>query len=180
MVSVRNSYSCNMMLQLQHDALWKCIWSSLGCRYRVIDCIQEVTEGKRGVQYMIADMGTLDKPKEIGVHSKRVPRFVLPDSHERHISLPSGACKDRSKMRPDMMMVEMTEFEQKLYFPHNTNNTRLPSLPAKLPNGKARQVTIVAGGYCSDVSYMEKLREKQRQHAALEEAWQTYGYEVSH
>ena len=51
-------------------------------------------------------------------------------------------------------------------------------MPAKLPNGKARQVTIVEGGYCSDVSYMEKLREKQQQHAALEGALRTYGYEV--
>ena len=76
------------------------------------------------------------------------------------------------------MMVELAEAEQKLYLPHNANNTRLPTLPAKLPNGKARQVTVVEGGYCSDVPYMEKLREKQQQHAALERALMTYGHEV--
>ena len=51
-------------------------------------------------------------------------------------------------------------------------------LAYKLPNGKARQVTIVEGGSCSDVSYVEKLREKQQQHAPLEEALRTYSYEV--
>ena len=81
-------------------------------------------------------------------------------------------------MRPDLMLVELTEAEQTLYLPHNANNTRLPTVPAKLPNGKGRQITIVEGGYCSDLSYMEKLREKQQQHAALEGALRTYGHEV--
>ena len=35
------------------------------------------------------------------------------------------------------------------------------------------------GGYCSDVSYLEKVREKGQQHAKLEEALRLYGYNVN-
>ena len=35
------------------------------------------------------------------------------------------------------------------------------------------------GGYCSDVSYLEKVREKGQHHAKLEEALRLYGYNVT-
>ena len=35
---------------------------------------------------------------------------------------------------------------------------------------------IVEGGYCSDVSYLEKAKEKGQRHANLEEALRLYGY----
>ena len=38
---------------------------------------------------------------------------------------------------------------------------------------------IVEGGYCSDVSYLEKVKEKGQQHARLEEALRLYGYDVT-
>ena len=40
-------------------------------------------------------------------------------------------------------------------------------------------VTIVEGGYCSDVSYLEKVKEKGQQHAKLEEALRLYGYNAT-
>ena len=43
-----------------------------------------------------------------------------------------------------------------------------------MPNGKARKVTIVEGGYCSNVSYLEKVKQKGQQHAKLEEALRLY------
>ena len=70
--------------------------------------------------------------------------------------------------------------EQHTYLPHDTDTgSTLPNLPATMPNGRARRVTIVEGGYCSDVSYLEKVREKGQQHAKLEKALRLYGYHVT-
>ena len=86
----------------------------------------------------------------------------------------------QNKMWPDMMIVEMTDTEQHTYLPRDTDTgSTLPNLPATMPNGRARRVTIVEGGYCSDVSYLEKVNEKGQQHAKLEEALRLYGYNVT-
>ena len=70
--------------------------------------------------------------------------------------------------------------EQRTYLLHDTDTgSRLPNLQRTMPNGKARKVTIVEGGYCSDVSYLEKVKEKGQQHARLEEALRLYGYDVT-
>ena len=151
--------------------------------------IKEFTKGSKGSHYLIADVGTVDTLKNIGVHSKRIPDFVLPDAHIQHTTRNVPSCSNhstcrmddvRKKMRPDMMIVEMTDTEQQTYLPHDTNTgSRLPNLQRTMPNGKARKVTIVEGGYCSDVSYLEKVKEKGQQHAKLEEALRLYGYDVT-
>ena len=45
---------------------------------------KEFTKGAKGSHYEIADVGTADTIKDIGVHSKPVPKFVLPDFHIQH------------------------------------------------------------------------------------------------
>ena len=80
------------------------------------------------------------------------------------------------------MIVEMADTEQHTYLPRDTDTGyTLPNLPATMPNGRARRVTIAEGGYvyCSDVSYLEKVREKGQQHAKLEEALRLYGYNIT-
>ena len=46
--------------------------------------IKGFTKGTKGNQYLIADVGTTGTLKDIGVPSKRVPKFVLPDSCIQH------------------------------------------------------------------------------------------------
>ena len=46
--------------------------------------IKEFTKGAKGSHYLIASVGTVDTLKYIGVHSKRVRKFVLPESHIQH------------------------------------------------------------------------------------------------
>ena len=152
--------------------------------------IKEFTKGSKGSHYLIADVGTVDTLKDLGVHSKRVPKFMLPDSHIQHTTQNTEPCninnhstcrigEARKRMRPDMMIVELTDTEQHTYLPHDTDTgSRLPNLQPTMPSGKARKVTIVEGGYCSDVSYLEKVKEKGQQHAKLEEALRLYGYDV--
>ena len=48
-----------------------------------------------------------------------------------------------------------------------------------MPNGTARRIWIVEGGYCSDTRYEDKLKEKESQHQALQEALEDYGYKVA-
>ena len=36
-----------------------------------------------------------------------------------------------------------------------------------MPKGKAREVSIVEGGHCSDTRYLAKLAEREAQHTAL-------------
>ena len=48
-----------------------------------------------------------------------------------------------------------------------------------MPNGRARRIWIVEGGYCLDTRHEEKLQEKEAQHTALEVALKMYGDDVT-
>jgi len=151
--------------------------------------IQAFTKGQCGRHYLIADVGKIEGLKDMGVHSKRVPTFVLPDRclQARGLDptvgrgfLQRGAADTRSKMRPDMMIVEMTAAEQQQYLRHDDNSgSRLTPLTPVMPNGNPRSIKIVEGGYCPDTRYEEKLQEKEAQHKALKEALKDYGYNVT-
>jgi len=91
-----------------------------------------------------------------------------------------GAADTRSKMRPDMMIVEMTAAEQQQYLRHDDNSgSRLTPLTPVMPNGNPRSIRIAEAGYCPDTRYEENLQEKEAQHTALEEALKDYGYNVT-
>ena len=118
-------------------------------------------------RFLIADVGTVNTIKNIGVHSKQIPKFVLPDAHIQHTTQNIASCSNdltcrigdtRMKMRPDMMIVEMTYTEQHTNIPHDTDTgPRLPNLQRPILKSKARTVTIVKRDYCSDVSFLEKV-----------------------
>ncbi|DBA96919.1 TPA: hypothetical protein ACH3X3_013075 [Trebouxia sp. C0006] len=98
----------------------------------------------------------------------------------RGIRADGGAADTGNKMRPDMMIVEMTTSEQQQYLRHDDNSgSRMTPLTPMMPNGNPRSIKIVEGGYCSDTRYEEKLQEKGAQHKALEEALKDYGYNVT-
>ena len=150
--------------------------------------ISAMIKGSQGGNYIIADVGQEDTLKELGVHSKRIPSYVLPDCNPiaRHEEIDSYTndlpCRDlnRNKMRPDVMIVEMTKEERERYIPHNKPSEQpLPSLPYTLPNGRTRKIFIMEAGYCNDTRYLEKLRDKEIRHSALESALKTIGYDVT-
>lgn len=102
-----------------------------------------VTKGNQGNHSFIADVGTADKLKAVEVH-KRVPTLVLLDSHLPTESPCPDACRSclacraddtrNNKMRPDMMVAELTEPEQRQYLPYNNRTRRqLACLPATMP-----------------------------------------------
>jgi len=129
--------------------------------------IQAFTKGQCGSHCLIADVGKIAGLKDIGVHSKRVPAFVLPgrllqarglDPTVGRGFLQRGAADTRSKMRPDMMIVEMTMAEQQQYLRHDdSSGSNLTALTPLMPDGNPRSIKIVEGGYCPDTRYEEKL-----------------------
>ena len=82
-----------------------------------------------------------------------------------------------SKMRPDMMVAEMTATELSIYFPQaveTVTGAELPKLLATMSNWAAMKVTIDEGGYCSNASYLGKFKEIRQQHTALQDTGKAY------
>ena len=100
--------------------------------------VKEFTKGPKGSHYLIADVGTVDALKDIGVYSKRITRFVitrfvLPNSHIQYTTQNTASCNthstckgdnSRKKMRPDMLIFELTDTERHTYLPHDTDCNR--------------------------------------------------------
>ena len=150
--------------------------------------VQTFTRSKHGIFYLIADVGREEGLKELGVHSKRVPSYVLPDEYLQKLGVDLLACRSllqreeagcRSKMRPDLMIVEMTTAEQKIYLQQDNRSGRnVHALFPQMPNGGPRRIWIVEGGYCSDTRYTDILQENKAQHQVLQAALRNYGYTV--
>jgi len=148
--------------------------------HRII--INAINKGRKGsfLSNNIADVGTAATLGNLGVHHKRIPKWVLPNNMlALHTTDPEGL---RTKLRPDIMMVELQEHEQSIYqraagsTPHNL----LPSsvIDPRLGRGRQRKIWIVEGGYCADTRYAEKVAEKNEQHEKLVGMLKMYGYDV--
>ena len=141
--------------------------------------LKQVLNGKHGAHYVIADVGTLEGLKQLGVHNKRIPSFVLQDD-----TLPAqDTCNctqeqtgthERDKLRPDIMLVELTDIERKAHM----TGEEMPLLNATMQNNRPRKVWIVEGGYCTDTRYSDKYRRKEIQHEHLKTLLQARGFEV--
>ena len=146
--------------------------------HRII--INAVNKGKKGSCLIIADVGTAATLGNLGVHHKRIPKWVLPNSM---LALHSADPDEmRTKLRPDIMMVELQEHEQSIYqrAASTTNHRVLPSsvIDSWLGCGRQRKIWIVEGGYCADTRYVEKMAEKNEQHEKLVDMLKMYGYDV--
>lgn len=80
----------------------------------------------------------------------------------------------RNKLRPEVMIVEMSAVEYEQYMQHATKAQLCP----QMPDGKPRNVWVAEAGYCSDTMCEDKLKEKQLQHKRLQEALSACGYAV--
>lgn len=66
-----------------------------------------------------------------------------------------------------MRMLEMTVTGKHL-IPATPHRRWIQAARPTMTSGKARKTAIVEGGYCNDVSCLEKVKEKGQQHAKLE------------
>ena len=124
--------------------------------------LKAINVGDHGSYYMIADIGSAQNTKDLGVHAKRVPTWILPETGEH-------------RSRPDIMLVEMTTETLNACLSHNNP----PDLSANIGD-KQRKIWIVEGGYCGDTRMPEKVTEKQNQHACLVERLEERGYAVKY
>ena len=145
--------------------------------------IKEVMKGQSGSHFIIADVGQLEGLRQLGVHSKRIPEFVLHDrnlpqsymaAQNRNVTSDNGPEQIRNKLKPDLMIVEMSAIEHEQHMQHAT----MAQLSPQMLDGKPRKVWVAEAGYCSDTMYEDKLKEKELQHKRLQEALSAYGYEV--
>jgi len=145
--------------------------------------IKEVMKGQSGSHFIIADVGQLEGLRQLGVHGKRIPEFVLNDrslpqsytaAQDRNVASDNDPEQIRNKLRPDLMIVEMSAIEHEQYMQHAT----MAQLCPQMLDGKPRKVWVAEAGYCSDTMYEDKLKEKELQHRRLQQALSAYGYEV--
>lgn len=141
--------------------------------------IKEIMKGHLGSHYIIADVGHLEGLRQLGVHSKGIPEFVLPNEFLPQTGMEPDLAvdtnKSRDKLRPDVMIVETTIAEGL----RQSNSFETTPLPPQMPDGKPRRVWIVEGGYCADTRYEGKLQEKEQQHKRLQKVVTAYGYKVT-
>ena len=149
-----------------------------------------INKGKMGSFLVIADVGKSETLRPIGVHHKRIPDWVLPDSvmATAHEDVQAA----RGKMRPDIMIVELDtrngpegELDY-LQGPISTDRCPLPpTIKEKRSLGcfrfemveRPRKIWLLEGGYCADTKVQDKIDEKMQQHDELKKLLMQYGYE---
>ena len=82
----------------------------------------------------------------------------------------------RNKLRPDIMLVELTREEQATYRNGNSQHSEERVLSTNIGD-KRRKIWILEGGYCSDTKYERKNAQKLQQHQTLHHMLTQHGYE---
>ena len=146
--------------------------------HRII--INAINKGNLGSFAIVADVGTAASLGNLGVHHKRIPEWVLPNSMLALHSQDPDTLRD--KLRPDIMMIELEQHERAEY-QGNSRNAAARTLTSSVTdprtgNGRQRRIWLMEGGYCSDTKFEEKLAEKTVQHERLIELLKIYGYDV--
>ena len=113
--------------------------------------ITAFTKGTYGSFLLIADVGSEDKMRELGVHSKRIPAWALPNhiladvATTNNLNCYNNHALDREKLRPDIMIVELSTPEQARHCKTGNNQGREPLNP-NIQNRRPRKVWILEGG----------------------------------
>ena len=145
--------------------------------------LQSIVKGDHGGYYIIADIGRADLTEHMGVSAKRIPAWLLPDSCLARANIDPA---DRSRVRPDILLVEMTQSECANYkrgdHRHPELSTIMSHQTTSRTNGSAgpqrRKVWLIEGGYTSDTRHLEKLAEKKDQHCSLMNALEDRGLDA--
>ena len=145
--------------------------------------LKSIVKGDHGGYYIIADIGRAALIEEMGVSAKRIPAWLLPDSCLARANIDPA---DRNRVRPDILLVEMTQSECANYKRGDHRHPELSSIMrhqiASRTDGSVgpqrRKVWLIEGGYTSDTRHLEKLAEKKSQHASLMNAIENRGLDA--
>ena len=143
--------------------------------------LKSIAKGDHGGYYTTADIGRAELIEDMGVSAKRIPPWLLPDSCLERADIHPA---DRSRLRPDIMLAEMTQSESMSYRRHSQRHLELSTTlnsQSKADGSlgpQRRKVWLVEGGYTSDTRHLEKLAEKQNQQQKLVGALELRGFDV--
>jgi len=92
--------------------------------------LKSIAKGGHGGYYTIADIGRTELIEDMRVSAKRIPPWLLPDwCLERAEMYPA----DRSRLRPDILLVEMTQSESMSYRQHSQRHVELSTTRCSQP-----------------------------------------------
>ena len=129
-----------------------------------------INKGNHGSYYTIADIGCAEKTGHLGVHDKRIPEWILPET--------TLTALERERTRPDIMHVEMNTSELTEYTEAVQGNLSMTAPLSTSIGGRPRKVWVVEGAYCSDTNIEEKICQKSQQHKDLLKKLSSHGYKV--
>ena len=144
--------------------------------------LKSIAKGDHGY-YTIADIGRAELIEDMGVSAKRIPPWLLPDSCLQRANINPA---DRSRLRPDTMLVEMTQSESMSYRRHGQRHLELATTMNSQSRAdgssdpQRRKLWLIEGGYTSDTrqAHLQKLAEKQNQRQKLVGALELRGFDV--
>ena len=147
----------------------------------ILKSIAKGDHGDNGGYYTIADIGRAELIESMGVSAKRTPPWLLPGSCLERANIDPA---DKSRLRPDIMLVEMTQSESMSYRRHSQRHLELSrtmnsqSRADGSSGPQRRKVWLIEGGYTSDTRHLEKLAEKKNQRQKLVGALELRGFDV--
>ena len=83
--------------------------------------MKSIAKRDHGGYFTIADIGRAELIEDMGV-TKRIPPWLLPDSCLERANIDPA---DRRRLRPDIMLVEMTQSESMSYRRHSQRHLEL-------------------------------------------------------
>ncbi len=91
--------------------------------------LKAISKGNHGGYHTIADIGRAELIEDMGVNAKRIPTWLLPNSC---LLVTGMEPADRHKIRPDIMLTEMTRQElMRYYLPQKTQTIQSYRLTLK-------------------------------------------------
>ena len=142
--------------------------------------LKPIVTGDQWGYCTIADIGRAELIEDMGVSAKRIPPWLLPESCLARAKITPA---DRGRVRPDILLVNMTQSGCMRYrrpagrHTDLSTNSEQPKLVGCWWPIKAK-VWLIEGGYTSDTRHLEKLAEKKNQHQKLMDALVVRGFDA--
>ena len=155
--------------------------------------LKAINQGKHGSHLKIADTGRDELTNELGVISKRVPDWLVSNENLQECDLPQ---ERRHKVRPDILLVEVTHAEQTIYATQGTHamptdtflgpteqEARVHHASSGGPThthsqSRRRRLWLLEVEYTCDARHLEKIEEKRQQHKTLLKALEMQGFDA--
>ena len=153
--------------------------------------LEAITKGTSGKNVAIADLGTQEYMQAMGAQDTRLPPWLAQettisemrqDGEEKDRTTRSfgiTAPEDRLKVRPDIMMVDLTTNDLKKVENRTSKKCKADGEQTTLKNMiDQKKLTILEIGYVADTRYGDKYKAKTLQHRSLCQTLEKEGHGV--